>query len=105
MDVSHHEGIIRNGPCLASRSSETHTIHTHGTSGCDPAHWELLLPHVDIVLLCVKSSDPAKYKKITQSHDERPYHTMLAFLVGSEVSNLLGFSVLEFFSGFQIFRF
>ena len=61
--------------------------HAHGlTTVLDTAaagtieQWDRLLPHVDAVLLCVKSSDPAKYRTITRSHDERPYRIMISFL-------------------------
>jgi len=46
--------------------------------------WDQILPHVDLVLLCVKSSDPRKHQRITGSHDTRPYYTMLAFLAATQ---------------------
>ena len=46
--------------------------------------WDQILPHVDLVLLCVKSSDPQKHQLITGSHDTRPYYTMLAFLAATQ---------------------
>ena len=46
--------------------------------------WDQILPHVDLVLLCVKSSDPQKHQLITGSHDTRPYYTMLAFLPATQ---------------------
>ena len=45
--------------------------------------WDQILPHVDLVLLCVKSSDPKKHVLITGSHDTRPYYQMLAFLAAT----------------------
>ena len=52
--------------------------------GGGPGARDQLLPHVDMVLLCVKSSDPARYQKVTQSHDARPHRTMLSFLAHTQ---------------------
>ena len=43
-----------------------------------------LLPNVDLALVCVKSANPAKHRRITRSHDERPHRVMLAFLDACE---------------------
>jgi len=55
------------------------TVAIDTAASGDAETWNRVLPHVDVVLLCVKSSNLEKYKAITGT-TEREYETMRAFL-------------------------
>ena len=69
--------------CRAARSlGLTAAVDTAAEGTRD--QWDELLPNVDLALVCVKSANPAKHRRITRSHDERPHRVMLAFLDACE---------------------
>ena len=69
--------------CRAARSlGLTAAVDTAAEGTRD--QWDELLPHVDLALVCVKSANPEKHRRITRSHDERPHRVMLAFLDACE---------------------
>jgi len=46
----------------------------------DEDAWRRVLPTIDLALLCVKSVDPVKYRRITGAKTNEEYQTMRAFL-------------------------
>ncbi len=46
----------------------------------DEDAWRRVLPEIDLALLCVKSVDPIKYRRITGVKTNEEYRTMRAFL-------------------------
>ena len=61
--------------CFKTRARYSHrlrgltaTLDTAATGSRDD--WDLVLPHVDEVLLCIKSSNAEKYRKVTRSKSD-----------------------------------
>ncbi len=46
----------------------------------DEDAWRRVLPEIDLALVCVKSVDPVKYRRITGAKTNEEYRTMRAFL-------------------------
>jgi hypothetical protein len=57
-------------------------------AGGTSAGWDVVLPRVDLVLLCVKSSIASKHARITGSADDRPFRQMLSFLAATRARGI-----------------